>query len=81
MAKARKELSAQDLRKAWNRYRKGDNVSDTELRRLIADTKVALDALIYRNDFGVAVRVLAQDLMSMEGYLSARTKQWPHGNL
>lgn len=62
----------EQLRDVWERYRKGDPILDSELDALIKDTQAALDALAYRSDFGVAVRVLAQDLSTMEAYRTAR---------
>jgi hypothetical protein len=61
-----------DLRVVWDCYRVGDHISDAELDALITDTEQALKALRYRKDFGIAVRVLAQDLASLEGYRNTR---------
>jgi hypothetical protein len=67
MAKRKREL-----RVVWDCYRRGDHISNRELDTLIEDTSRALNALCYRKDFGIAVRVLAQDLASLEGYRNAR---------
>ena len=60
------------MRKTWERYRRGDHITGGELLALIDDTEVALRALVYRSDFGVVTRVLAQDLSSLEGFANTR---------
>jgi len=65
-------MAKREMRIVWDCYRRGDHISDKELDTLIADTESALNALRYRKDFGIAVRVLAQDIHSLEGYRNAR---------
>jgi hypothetical protein len=75
MAKKQYELNVDVLRDAWERFRKGDHIFDYELDALVRDTTKALDTLRYRSDSGVVVRVLAQDLASLEGYKRARAER------
>ena len=63
-----------ELRVVWDCYRRGDHINDQELEALIVDTHQALNALLYRKDFGIAVHVLAQDLTSLEGYRNSRIR-------
>lgn len=70
--KRKGKLGVNQLRDAWKRYRDGDTIFDDELDMLVKDTKQAIDLLIYRREFGIAVRTLAQDLMTLEGFQRAR---------
>jgi hypothetical protein len=56
----------------WERYRRGDLITDHELEVLLKDTKRALDSLVYRSDYGVVTRALAADVAALEGYQRAR---------
>ena len=72
MPKKTRKLGVHQLRDAWKRYRDGDPIFDDELDMLVKDTKQAIDLLIYRREFGIAVRTLASDLMTLEGFQRAR---------
>lgn len=67
-----------DLKIAWEKFRKGDGLTDLELDALICDCKLGCAFLQNRDETGGVLLKALLDMETLRGYRNARVLPFPN---